>query len=217
MHSDQTAWLVDIEQWAAERCAKHDAAHDLAHVRRVVANTLNILNGEPDADRFTTLAAAWLHDIVQLPKGTGEPGESARRSASEASQFLMSIGVDAATVERIAGAIASHSFSGGLRPDSLEAAIVQDADRLDALGAIGIARLWATAAVLGSKLHHPDDPAGEGRELNDRQYGLDHIPVKLLKLPGLMNTATGKRLATARAAYVSEHRDRFLAELRGEV
>lgn len=185
-------------------------------MRRVVANTLNILNGEPGADRFITLAAAWLHDIVQLPKGSGEPGESARRSAGEATVFLASLGIDEATVDKIAGAIASHSFSGGLRPDSIEAAIVQDADRLDAIGAIGIARLWATAAVLGSQLHHPDDPAALSRDLADREYGLDHIPAKLLKLPDLMNTETGKRIAIDRATYVAEFRDRFLAELRGE-
>jgi uncharacterized protein len=208
--------LSEIEQWAGGCLAGHDPAHDLAHVRRVVANTHNILNGEPEADRFVTLAAAWLHDIVQLPKGTGAPGESARRSASEASTYLETLGIDAGLIARIADAVATHSFSGGLRPASIEAAIVQDADRLDALGAVGIARLWATAAVLGSQLHHPDDPAGEARELADREYGLDHIPVKLLKLPGLMNTATGKRIAADRAAYVLEHYNRFLAELRGE-
>lgn len=216
LHNDQIQWLASIETWAAELCAGHDAAHDFAHVRRVVANTLNILKGEPEADQFVTLAAAWLHDIVQLPKGSGVPGESARRSAELASTFLDSLGVDEPTVEAIAGAIASHSFSGGLRPESIEAAIVQDADRLDAIGAIGIARLWVTSAVLGSQLHHPDDPAADSRELADREYGLDHIPAKLLKLPDLMNTDTGKRLATARAAYVAEHRERFLAELRGE-
>ena len=179
-------------------------------------NANSILAGEPDADRFITLAAAWLHDIVQLPKGSGAPGESARRSAAVAFEWLEAAGVPDETVNAVSHAVAAHSFSGGLTPASIEAAIVQDADRLDALGAIGIARLWVTAGVLGSDLHHAEDPAAMQRDLEDRVYGLDHIPAKLLKLPELMNTESGKRLARNRAEYVSHFRERFLSELQGK-
>lgn len=215
MSSGQEYDLQKIQQFAIERCTGNDPAHDSMHVTRVVANARAILADEPDAEPFITIAAAWLHDIVQLPKGSGEPGESARRSAVEAQFFLERLCIEQTAITAIAAAVETHSFSGGLQPASIEAAIVQDADRLDALGAIGIARLWATAAVLGSSLHHLDDPAAEQRALDDRTYGLDHIEKKLLKLPGLMNTNAGKRLALNRANYVDQHRTRFLEELAG--
>lgn len=216
MNKSASQVLSHIEALASERCSGNDPAHDTSHVRRVVVNAESILTGEPDANRFVTLAAAWLHDIVQLPKGTGAPGESARRSAAMASQWLTNAGIPPETIDAVAHAVETHSFSGGQTPQTIEAAIVQDADRLDAIGAIGIARLWVTAAVMGSALHHPDDPAGLHRELDDRAYGLDHIPAKLEKLPGLMNTSTGKRLASERAEYVSLFRERFLSELQGQ-
>lgn len=215
MNSQRAAFLQDIEAFAHDSCAHHDPAHDIMHVRRVVTNAEAILTQEPDADRFITLAAAWLHDIVQLPKGSGPPGEAARRSADEARRMLSGLDIDAATVDAVDHAITAHSFSGGMRPESLEAAIVQDADRLDALGAIGIARLWVTAGELNSKLHHLEDPAGLHRELDDRSFGLDHITVKLLKLPDLMNTAAGKSMAASRAEFLVDYRQRFIDELGG--
>ena len=207
--------IAAVEEFSRERCARHDPAHDALHVSRVVQNVRIILSEEMEASRFITEAAAWLHDIVQLPKGSGQPGESARQSAREATQFLVALGVDDSRIQSIAHAIEEHSFSGGLRPRSKEAAILQDADRLDALGAVGIARLWVTAGNLGSCLYHPDDPAATRRELDDRKYGLDHFERKLLRLPGLMNTGAGRRIASARAEYVLHFRDTFLNELAG--
>jgi uncharacterized protein len=207
--------LAAIEQFAIERCEKHDPAHDALHVSRVLNNVHLILSEEPDASRFITEAAAWLHDVVQLPKGTGALGESARQSARVATQFLVKLGVDETGIRAIEHAIEAHSFSGGIQPQSKEAAIVQDADRLDALGAVGIARLWVTAGTMGSSLYNSADPAGTQRELDDREYGLDHIERKLLKLPGMMHTDAGRRIATTRAEYVSQFRRTFLDEIAG--
>lgn len=198
--------------FARDRCAGHDPAHDALHVSRVVANAQAIA-GQETANCFIVAAAAWLHDIVQLPKGSGPPGESARRSAREAHAFLSKLGVAAADVAAIAHAIEAHSFSGGLKPESIETAILQDADRLDALGAVGLARLWVVAGTMGSELYHESDPSGGDRELDDRAYGLDHIPAKLLKLPDLMNTATGREIALQRAAFVRAFQETFLREL----
>ena len=91
------------------------------------------------------------------------PGESARQSAAVAAELLSNLGVARERIDAICHAILTHSFSGGLRPETLEAAIVQDADRIDALGAIGIARLWVTGAALGGMLYAADDPAGTQR------------------------------------------------------
>jgi uncharacterized protein len=207
--------LAAIERFGLDRCARHDPAHDALHVSRVVNNARTILSEEPDASVFITEAAAWMHDIVQLPKGTSAAGESARQSADVAMQFLVALGVDDFRIQAITHAIEAHSFSGGLLPDSKEAAIVQDADRLDALGAIGIARLWVTAGTMDSHLYSQFDPAGTERHLDDKTYGLDHIERKLLKLPGMMNTEAGRRIAAARAKYVALFRCTFLDEIAG--
>ncbi len=204
--------LRAIREFAHDQCAEHDPAHDTLHVSRVVSNARAIASRE-HADPFIVEAAAWLHDIVQLPKGSGPAGESARQSAHEASIFLTGLGLDREDVAAIAHAIETHSFSGGLKPDTIEAAVVQDADRLDALGAIGLARLWVVAGTLGSDLYHGSDPAATARDLDDRRYGLDHIAAKLIKLPGLMNTATGKAMAKERASFVSSFQETFLREL----
>lgn len=207
--------LASIAERASELCAGHDPAHDIAHVRRVVTNAQTILKHEDAArvDEFVTLAACWLHDIVQRPKGTGAPGEAARRSADRALEILDELGVDPDRARHIADAVRTHSYSGGEQPATLEAAIVQDADRLDALGAIGLARLFAVAGELRSSLYHPDDPLARTRPLDDRRYALDHIDAKLLKLPALMTTPTARRLAAERAAFLLEFRERLLGEV----
>jgi uncharacterized protein len=207
-----TDTLDAIQTFARECCAGHDPAHDALHVSRVVANAQAIA-GQETANPFVVEAAAWLHDIVQLPKGSGPPGESARRSASGARAFLSELSIPDEDVAAICHAIEAHSFSGGLKPESIEAAILQDADRLDALGAIGLARLWVVARALGSELYNESDPSGTNRDLDDRAYGLDHIPAKLLKLPDLMNTATGREMALQRAAFVREFQEAFLREI----
>jgi uncharacterized protein len=112
----------------------------------------------------------------------------------------------------VAHAIESHSFSAGIRPETIEAKIVQDADRLDALGAVGLARLFYTAGRMDSALAHPDDPMALHRDLNDKAYALDHIDTKLATLPGKMQTAAGRRLAETRLNELIAFRDNFIAE-----
>jgi uncharacterized protein len=209
--------LSEIEAFARERCADHDTAHDALHLSRVMANARLLADAERAAsvsvDSFVVEAACWLHDVVQLPKGTGPAGESARQSAAIARTFLADRGVDPARIDAIAHVVEAHSYSGGMRPATIEAAILQDADRLDALGAVGIARLWVTGVSLGGALHHDHDPAGTARELDDRAFSLDHIERKLLRLPATMNTASGRSEAQRRAEYVRQYRDEFLREL----
>ena len=209
--------LSEIEAFARERCADHDTAHDALHLSRVMANARLLADAERAAsasvDSFVVEAACWLHDVVQLPKGMGPAGESARQSATIARTFLADRGVEPARIDAIAHAVEAHSYSGGMRPATIEAAILQDADRLDALGAVGIARLWVTGVSLGGALHHDHDPAGTARELDDRAFSLDHIERKLLRLPATMNTASGRSEAQRRAEYVRQYRDEFLREL----
>jgi uncharacterized protein len=98
----------------------------------------------------------------------------------------------------------------------VEAKILQDADRLEAVGAIGLARVFYTAGQLNAKLFDPEDPLAVNREPDDRAYALDHFSLKLLKLPALMNTRTGKRLAEANAGYLVNFLQKIDAEIRGD-
>lgn len=209
--------LDEVETFARQRCAGHDAAHDALHLSRVLANARLLMRAERGTgsvvDPVVVEAACWLHDIVQRPKGRGPAGESARQSASVARGFLSERRADPLFVDAVAHAVEAHSYSGGIPPATIEAAIVQDADRIDALGAVGIARLWVTGVSLGGTLYHAGDPLGSARELDDRSFGLDHIERKLLRLPETMNTESGRREARRRAEFVVSYRDEFMREL----
>jgi uncharacterized protein len=190
----------------------HDAAHDLSHVERVVANAKRIGMSE-QADLAVVIPAAWLHDIVAIPKDSPERARASSLAAIEAARFLRSIQYDARLIEPIAHAIEAHSFSAGIEPRTLEAKTVQDADRLDALGAIGIARCFATSGAMKRNLYCPADPFGAGRALDDREYALDHFPLKLLRLAGSMQTQAGREEAVRRSAFLRAYLDQLRAEI----
>ena len=192
-----------------------DPAHDLAHVRRVVAQARRLAHAER-ADLAVVVPAAWLHDCVVVAKGSPDRARASRLAADAAGAWLRAEGFPADLVPAVEHAVEAHSWSAGVAPETAEAAVVQDADRLDALGAIGVARLYATAGALGSMLTHPDDPVPSeppGRALDDRRWATDHAFVKLLGLPATMRTAAGRTEAERRAAFVR----RFLDQLRSEV
>ncbi|HYX51408.1 MAG TPA: hypothetical protein VE843_16800, partial [Ktedonobacteraceae bacterium] len=118
--------------------------------------------------------------------------------------------------EAILHAIAAHSYSLGIEPRTLEAKVLRDADRLDALGAIGILR-WAITGTVrrtwDTYTYHPDDPFAEWHQLDDHRYMLDHFFTKLLKLSDTMATQTGRVLAQERTAFMRVYLDEFKKEL----
>ena len=192
--------------------AATDAAHDLAHVKRVVKNTLYLTDKEA-CNTDVTLPAACLHDCVSLPKNDPRRSQGSRLAAAEAASFLASIDYPAELIPEVAHAIEAHSFSAGIPCRTREAQIVQDADRLDALGAIGIARCLLVGGRLDRPLLDPDDPFCEDRDPDDGVYTIDHFYTKLLKLPGTMQTESGRAEAERRAGIMR----RYLDDLRAEV
>ena len=194
------------------RRAPTDAAHDLAHVKRVVKNTLYLTDLE-SANSDITLPAACLHDCVSLPKDDPRRSEGSRLAAAEASDFLAGIDYPAGLIPEVAHAIEAHSFSAGIPCRTLEARIVQDADRLDALGAIGIARCFLVGGRLDRPLFDPDDPFCEHRDPDDGAFTVDHFYTKLLQLPGTMQTGAGRAEAERRAGIMR----RYLDDLRKEI
>jgi uncharacterized protein len=197
-----------------------DGSHDLGHFQRVwrTARYINREEGRP-ADELVLLAAAYFHDLVSLPKNHPDRASSSRLSAERTALLLQERWpvFPREKVEGVRHAIHAHSFSARVAAETAEAKILQDADRMEALGAIGLARVWYTGGQLNLPLFDADDPLAERRQANDQQYSLDHFQVKLLKLPAMMNTATGRRLAEGHAAYLREFLERIGREISGDL
>jgi uncharacterized protein len=211
----------ELDSWRArlaalaQECAGSDpdGAHDGNHLDRVWRNAQALLKAqaadEPQADALVVLAACY------LPKNDPARATASRRSALLARERLPALGFPLEKLDALAHAIEAHSFSAGIAPATLEAKIVQDADRLDGLGAVGLARMFYIAGRMGSSLAHGSDPLAFERPLNDQAYSLDHIPVKLARLPGMMQTEAGRRLGEQRLALLNDFRNAFAEEWSG--
>lgn len=193
--------------------ARADTAHDLGHADRVWTNARAIAIGEGRDPSPALMAAAYLHDLVGLPKDHPDRARSSERSAQAASPVMEALGFQAGDIAIARHAIEAHSWSGGIEPRTPEAQILRDADRLEALGAIGIARCFAVSGALGRPLVHAADPFATARPLDDRIAALDHFQTKLFRLPEGMLTATGRRMAADRVATMR----RWLSDLAGEL
>jgi len=204
-------WLPRLFALAAAD-AHGDGAHDLNHLHRVWQTAQTLLRDHAEADVLVVMAACYLHDLVNLPKNHPDRARASTLAAELAVAKLREAGFPAGKLAAVAHAIEAHSFSAGIAPTTIEAMIVQDADRLDALGAVGLARLFYTAGRLGSALAHAGDPLGAARALDDKAYALDHIEVKLATLPATMQTAAGRRLGEARLQWLRQFQATFVAE-----
>lgn len=196
-----------------------DGAHDLQHFRRVWKAAAEINREEGGvADDLILLAAAYFHDIVSLPKNDPRRGESSRLSAEKAARLLEEefVGFPREKIAGVCHAILTHSFSAGIAPETPEARILQDADRLEALGAIGVARVFYIAGQLGAQLFDADDPLAAARGLDDRRFALDHFAVKLLKLPAMMHTAAARRYAEKNAEWMRLFIQKLCSEIDGD-
>ncbi len=204
-------WHARLRTLAGEAMGE-DGAHDGNHLDRVWRNATLLLDDHPEADALVVLAACYLHDLVNLPKNHPERHLASRQAAQLACQRLTALDFPMGKLAAVAHAIETHSFSAALAPQSIEARIVQDADRLDALGAVGLARLFYTAGRMGCALAHADDPLALRRELDDRAYALDHIAAKLATLPGTMQTTAGRTQAWQRLGLLTAFRDDFVGQ-----
>ncbi|HHF2969522.1 TPA: HD domain-containing protein [Vibrio diabolicus] len=189
-----------------------DAAHDISHVQRVV-NTAKKLAVEEGADLSIVLPAAYLHDCFTYPKDHPNRKQSSIIAAKKAVAFLESIDYPQQYHDAIAHAIEAHSFSANIRPNTLESKVVQDADRLDALGAIGVTRCIQVSTEFDAQLYDDKDIFAQQRELDDKQFTLDHFQTKLFKIAETMNTESARREAQKRKAFMQA----YIEQLHDEV
>ncbi len=190
-----------------------DPAHDYQHIMRVYKNA-KLIGQREDANMEILLPAVLLHDIVVYPKGSAKSSRSSNDSADLAENILQSYGYSQYKINRISYCIRAHSYSKRLVPTSLEGRILQDADRLDALGAIGIARMFSVSGSEKRMFYKADDPfCRSTREPDDSQWTLDHFQTKLLKLKDLMHTRTAKKIAQQRTKFMML----FIRQLQKEI
>ncbi|MFA0196497.1 HD domain-containing protein [Vibrio artabrorum] len=196
----------------AQQEMTQDAAHDISHIKRVV-KTAKVLCTQEQAKLEVVLPAAYLHDCFTFPKNHPNQAKSSTMAADKAISFLKSIEYPAPYLDEIHHAIVTHSYSANITPETLEAQIVQDADRLDSLGAIGIARCLYVGQSFEAELYNHEDPFAKQRDLDDQHYSVDHFYVKLFKLAESMNTESAKLEANKRTDYMRGFVDRLASEI----
>jgi len=197
---------------AEARLRDRPPAHDFLHVARVAAVASLVAEAE-GADVRVAVAAAWLHEHVNLPKDHPDSARSGDLCADAVAPLLVTEGFARPFVEAVTACIRDHAFSKRVVPASLEAKVLQDADRLDAIGAIGIARCFATTTEMRRPFYAPIDPFCRERVPDDKRWGLDHFYRKLLRIPQTLNTPTAQALSVKRVAAM----EAFLAQLKSEI
>ncbi|MGO4441136.1 HD domain-containing protein [Rhizobium sp. RAF56] len=189
-----------------------DGSHDIAHILRVYRNAMRI-NREEGGDAKILTAAVLLHDCVAVEKNSPLRARASALAAAKASGILEELGWGQEDIARVSHAIVAHSFSAGIEPETLEAKILQDADRLDAIGMVGAARCFYIAGRLGSGLYDPLDPLAQSRPLDDKRFAIDHFETKLFKLADGFQTEAGRALARERHDRLKTVLDLFLDEI----
>lgn len=200
------------------RTEAQDLAHDADHVWRVYAWAVTLARAEGH-DVEACGAAALVHDLVNIPKESRDRPLGGELSAVAGRELLEEAGYETDVVACCVEAVRTSSWSRGLAPTGPVGAVLQDADRLDAIGAVGIARNFACAQAMSSRgapgrFYDPADPFGEGdRPLDDVAHALDHWFLKLLRLREGFHTETARAEAERRHGFLRA----FVAELRAEL
>lgn len=209
---------IDLGLWtrlyaeARSRSSLSEPAHDFSHVERVVHNAITIARAEGASEAIAGTAAL-LHELFNLPKSHPDSARAGDICAEHAHELLVREGAAREISVPICAAIRDHAFSKGVVPEALESRVLQDADRLDALGAIGLARMWATCADMKRPFYDPSDPFAERREPDDKQWGIDHVYKKLLVIPSRLHLETSRRLAEDRVRFIRVFVDQMRREL----
>lgn len=204
--------VVNLLKKEVQGLMDNDSAHDFAHIMRVYKNAQMICKKERVNEKLV-LSAVLLHDIISYPKFDKRSKLSSIQSAEKSKKILKKFNFNSEEIQIISDAIREHSFSQNKIPATIVGKILQDADRLDALGAIGIARVFTVGGSEKRPFYNVKDPFCKNRTPDDKIWTLDHFYKKLLKLESLMNTKSGKIEAKKRTKILNN----FLNQLKNEI
>lgn len=195
-----------------------ESAHDFDHVLRVLALAERLARAE-DADIEIVRAAVLLHDITRAEEDAGRGGDHAQTAAVRARAILLARGVTSERADAVAHAIAAHRFRGVVAPQTLEAKILFDADKLDSIGAVGVARAFAVAGALNQRLWSAvaPDAVATREQHNANHTAVAEFVVKLRKVRERLFTASARQIAEGRHAFMTEFFARLEREVRGEI
>jgi uncharacterized protein len=213
---DASALLPRIREDARHLFSHARGSHDWDHTLRVhrLCRCIGVTEG---ADLLVAEAAAYLHDIGRIDQDrTGGRLCHAEQGAAMARDLLQDYPLSAARRDNIVHCIAAHRFRGGDAPRTLEAKVLFDADKLDAIGAVGVARAFLFAGELGARLHSPEVDVAQAPAYSIDDTGYREYVVKLSKIRERILTISGRRLADDRHRFMTDFFDRFLEEYKGE-
>jgi len=196
-----TQVLAATENYIKQGFSGETTGHDFYHIERVVKIAKRIAK-EENADLFLVELSAWLHDVGDYKLNNGID-----KSEELIAGFLNGLNVTREIISKTIEIVSQVSFSKGNVSTSLEAKIVQDADRLDAIGAVGIARCFAYGGNKQREIYNPENP---------NETSIQHFYDKLLKLKDLMNTDSARRIAAERHQFLEEFLERFYNEWEGK-
>ena len=212
MFSSNQRWQQLIRFVQSKYENNGDAAHDWNHILRVVGNCKRI-GANVGANLEILIPAALLHDVINVPKNHPDRLRASQQAADEADGILRLAGYQPSEISQIQVVITEHSYSLGKKPSCIESAVMQDADRLDALGAIGLMRTITCGARMGAKYYCAEEPFAQTRELDDKNFTMDHLYVKLFKLLENFNTEEARSDGQQRVQFMNQ----FVDQLRTEI
>ncbi|MGB9693490.1 MAG: HD domain-containing protein [Fervidobacterium sp.] len=199
--------LIEI----AKENIKNDPSHDFNHAMRVLGNA-EMLGRIYHADMDVLVPAALFHDLIVYNKGSEKSKHEHEESAAKALQILKKLHYNPKKLSAIKYAIEVCSYSKGIKPTTLEAKILQDADRIET-GAIGIMRTFSSCGSMNRKLYDPVDPFLKKRKGDSSISGLDHLILKVAKIHEALNTKEAIKIAKKRERFVKK----FIEELKLEL
>jgi len=201
-----------IKNYVKKLYLKNDPSHDFEHIMRVYKNAEKICKTE-SVNKKLVLISVLLHDIVKKSQSRKSSKSSADLSAEKSLEILKKLNMSKLEINIITEAIRNHSFTKKKISKTIEGRILQDADRLDAIGAVGISRAFCVSGVKNRPFYNPNNPFAKKRTLNDKKWTLDHFFKKLLLLENQMNTKFGKIEARRRTIILKKFIDNLKLEI----
>lgn len=209
--------IIDLAiTFAVARMSRLHSSHGWDHVERVRRTAEKIAATEKDADLFIVEASAILHDVARIDEvdSTGNDCH-AEKGSRMAYDFLAANGLDEVRADRIRLCILSHRYRNEHVPDSIEAKILYDADKLDSIGAVGIGRAFLFSGEVGARLHNPDIDINLTRAYSKEDTAYREYMIKMRFIRDKMLTAEGRRLAEERHRYMAQFFERLQDEVKG--